>query len=149
MTSASENQAIALRWLNAFWGKSGDPSVIDDLLTLDAVLQCAIDEEYRGRQQVKNFGQQFRRAVPDFRVFAGDITCERDILILRWEGSGTHTGPAFVGMQIGPLPAASRKQILFAGHSAITIVGGQVAGEAVWSKLRRAQMQKMLKNFAL
>jgi len=149
MTTPSENRAIAMRWLNAFWDKSGDPAVIDDLLAYDAVLQCAVDEEYCGRQKVKDFGHQFRRAVPDFRVYAGDVTSERDIVILRWEGSGTHTGPAFAGLQIGPLSAASRQQVLFAGHSAISIAGGQIAGEAVWSKRREAQMKTRLKSFAL
>jgi SnoaL-like polyketide cyclase len=150
MTTASENRAIALRWLSVFWGQSGgDPGIVDDLSAPDVVLQCATDEEYRGRQEVKNFRERFREAIPDFRVYAGAVTSERDVVILRWEGIGTHTGPSFEAMQIGPLPAASREQVICAGHSAITIEDGKVAGEAVWSRQRQAQMQMMLKNLAL
>jgi hypothetical protein len=150
MTTASENRTIALRWLNAFWAHGGDQGVVDDLSTPDVVLQCAIDEEYRGRQEVKDFRQRFRQAIPDFHVYAGDATNEKDTVILRWEGSGTHTGPSFNAMQIGPLRAASRRQVICAGHSAITIEGGKVVGEAVWSRRRQAQMQKMmLRSFAL
>jgi hypothetical protein len=125
-------------------------SVVDDLSTTDVVLQCAIAEEYRGRQEVEDFRQRFRQAIPDFQVYAGDVTGERDIAILRWEGSGTHMGPAFEAMQIGPLPPASRQHVICAGHTAITIKGGKVAEETVWSKRRQAQIQKMmLRSFAL
>jgi hypothetical protein len=151
MTTASENRAIALRWLNAFWGQSGgDTGIVDDLSAPDVVLQCAIDEEYRGRQEVMDFRQRFRQAIPDFHVYTGDATSERDTVILRWEGSGTHVGPAFEAMQFGPLSPASRQQVMWTGHSAISIEGGKVVGEAVWSTRRQAQMQKiMLRSFAL
>jgi hypothetical protein len=42
MATASENRAIALRWLKTFWDKEGDPDAIDELSSPDVLLQCAM-----------------------------------------------------------------------------------------------------------
>jgi len=41
---------------------------------------------------------KLREAIPDFYLHASEITAEREIVIVNWEGGGTHTGPAFEGL---------------------------------------------------
>jgi len=49
----------------------------------------------------------FREAFPDLS-FAGtaDLIAEGDFVVGRWEGGGTHTGPAFSDFLAGALPRA-------------------------------------------
>ena len=47
----------------------------------------------------------------------------------RWEGGGTHTGPAFSGFLIGSLPAASGRKMQFTGTTVLRVENGKIAEE--------------------
>ena len=85
---------------------------------------------------------KLREAVPDFHLSASEITAEREIVIVNWQGGGTHTGPAFEGLQVDPLPAGSGHLITVVGHSVIKMEKGRIAGEWVWSTKRQHQMRE-------
>jgi hypothetical protein len=142
MTTLAENKAIAGRWFDAFWGKRSDPDVIEELASSDLVFQSAADQTCRGSQEALAFMTKLRQAVPDFHLSAGEITADREIVIVNWEGGGTHTGPAFEGLQMGPLPAGSGHLITVVGHSVIKMEDGRIAGEWVWSTERQHQMRE-------
>ena len=144
MTTLAENKAIAGRWFDAFWGKRSDPDVIEELAGPNLVFQSAADQTCRGSQEALAFMTKLREAVPDFHLSASEITAEREIVIVNWEGGGTHTGPAFEGLQVGPLPAGSGHLVTVAGHSVIEVKEGRIAGEWVWSIKRQHQMRDTL-----
>jgi SnoaL-like polyketide cyclase len=150
MTTLAENKAIAGRWFDAFWGKSSDPDVIEGLASPDLVFQSAADQTCRGSHQALAFMTKLREAIPDFYLRASEITAEREIVIVNWEGDGTHMGPAFDGLQISSLKAGSGAAVAVAGHSVIKVEEGRIAGEWVWSTNRQHQTRdELLKRFAL
>jgi SnoaL-like polyketide cyclase len=150
MTTLAENKAIVGRWFDAFWGKNSDPDVIEELASPDLVFECAANQTCRGRHEALAFMVKLREAIPDFFLRASEITAEREIVIVIWEGGGTHTGPAFEGLQLGSLQAGSGVLVAVAGHSVIKVEGGRIAGEWAWSTKRQHQTQnQLLKRFAL
>jgi predicted ester cyclase len=70
---------------------------------------------------------EFREAFPDLRVTAAaDFVCEGDYVVGRWEGSGTHTGPAYSDFLVGCLPAASGQKMRFAGTTILRVESGKI-----------------------
>ena len=60
------------------------------------LLQYSLHAPRRGRDDVRNFMMEFRAAFPDLNFWgAADLIAEGDYVVGRWEGGGTHTGPAF------------------------------------------------------
>ena len=54
------------------------------------------------------------------------------MVVVRWSGIGTHTGPAFDDFKIGPLPAASGRTVRLSGTTAVRVENGRIAEEAIW-----------------
>lgn len=134
------NKAIARRWFAHFWGNPCDLRAVEELAAPDILLQYSRDRPHHGIQAVKEFIAEFRAAFPDFEFRRlGPMLADRDIVVVRWEGSGRHTGPAYAGFQIGPLAAASRQRISLGGHTALRLCGGRIAEEAVWTTQRQAK----------
>jgi len=78
------------------------------------------------------------RAFPEIctaRVFlaavwgAAELIAEGDYVVGRWEGGGTHTGPAFSDFLIGSLPAASGRKMRFTGTTVLRVKSGKIAEE--------------------
>jgi ketosteroid isomerase-like protein len=150
MTTLAENKAIAGRWFDAFWGKRRDLDAIEDLASPDLVFESAADQTCRGRHEALAFVNNLREAIPDFYLHASEITAEREIVIVSWEAGGTHTGPAFDGLQLGSLQAGSGVMVAVAGHSVIKVENGRIAGEWVWSTKRQHQTRdELIKRSAL
>jgi hypothetical protein len=136
------NKAIADRWFTRLWGAPCDLGIVDELAMPDVLLQYSMHTQHRGRQAVKAFMAEFRTAFPDLGLRRiGALVADRCVVAVRWEGSGTHTGPAFNDFNIGPLPTASGRKILLSGHTAVRLEEGMVVEEAVWSTERKAQLR--------
>jgi len=54
---------------------------------------------------------------------------EGDVVVGRWEGGGTHTGPAFSDFLVGSLPAASGRKMRFTGTTVLRVENGKIAEE--------------------
>jgi hypothetical protein len=144
------NKAIVGRWFTAFWGGSCDLAIVDQLAAPDMVLQYSMHNPRRGQLAVKNFMADFREAFPDLHFQRiGALIADRDIVVVRWEGRGTHTGPAFHDFNIGPLPTASGRKIILSGHTAIRLEDNMIAEEAVWSMERKAQLRPITGGLVL
>src|SRR5262245_16711965 len=88
-------QAIVGRWFTEFWGKTYNLGVVDELAAPDMLLQYSLHEPRRGRDDIKAFMTDFRRAFPDLNFWGtADLIAEGDYVVGQWEGGGTHTGPA-------------------------------------------------------
>ncbi len=67
----------------------------------------------------------FRRAFPDLNFWgAADLIAEGDYVVGRWEGGGTHTGPAFSDFLVGSLPAATGLKMRFTGTTVLRLEKG-------------------------
>ena len=93
-------------------------------------LQYSLHEARRGREDIKAFMTDFREAFPDLNFWgAADLIAEGDYVVGRWEGGGTHTGPAFGDFLIGSLPAATGRKMRFTGTTVLRLNGGKIVEE--------------------
>jgi predicted ester cyclase len=130
MSKPDDNKAIVGRWFTGFWGKTYDPTIVDELAAPDMLLQYSLHEPRRGHDDIKDFMTGFREAFPDLS-FAGaaDLIAEGDYVVGRWQGGGTHTGPAFSDFLVGSLPAKTGKRMHFTGTTVLRVVNGRIAEE--------------------
>jgi predicted ester cyclase len=130
MPKEQDNKVIVGQWFKGFWGNPWNPDIVDDLAAPNMLLQYSLHAPRRGREDVKAFMTAFRDAFPDLS-FAGaaDLIAEGDYVVGRWEGGGTHTGPAFSDFLIGSLPAASGRKMRFTGTTVLRVTDGKIAEE--------------------
>jgi predicted ester cyclase len=130
MSREQDNKAIVGRWFEAFWGNPWNPQIIDELAASDMLLQYSLHAPRRGREDVRDFIMDFRAAFPDLKFWgAADLIAEGDYVVGRWEGGGTHTGPAFGDFLAGSLPAASGRKMHFTGTTVLRVENGKIAEE--------------------
>ena len=68
-------------------------------------------------------------APPVLKDLVSTVIAEGDYVVGRWEGGGTHTGPAFADFLIGSLPAASGRKMHFTGTTVLRVENGKIAEE--------------------
>jgi predicted ester cyclase len=130
MSREEENKAVVGRWFADFWGKTCNLGIVDELAAPDMLLQYSLHAPRRGRADIKAFMTDFRRAFPDLNFWgAADLIAEGDYVVGRWEGGGTHTGPAFRDFLIGSLPAATGRKMHFTGTTVLRLEGGKIVEE--------------------
>jgi predicted ester cyclase len=72
----------------------------------------------------------FREAFPDLSFSGvGELIAEGDYVVGRWQGGGTHTGPAFSDFLAGSLPAASGRRMYFTGTTVLRVEKGRIVEE--------------------
>ena len=130
MSRETENKAIVGRWFEGFWSNPWNPGIIDELAAPNMLLQYSLHAPRRGRDDVRNFMEGFRAAFPDLNFWgAAELIAEGDYVVGRWEGGGTHTGPAFSDFLVGALPAASGRKMRFTGTTVLRVEDGLIAEE--------------------
>jgi predicted ester cyclase len=130
MSKESDNKAIVGRWFTGFWGKMYNVTIVDELAAPDMLLQYSLHEPRRGRDDIKAFMNDFRAAFPDLNFWgAADLIAEGDYVVGRWEGGGTHTGPAFSDFLVGALPAKTGRKMKFTGTTVLKLKDGQIVEE--------------------
>ena len=106
MSKERDNKATIGRCVTGFLGEKCNLGIVDELAAPNMLLQYSLHEPRRGRDDIKAFMTDFREAFPDLNFWgAADLIAEGDYVVGRWEGGGTHTGPAFSDFLIGSLPA--------------------------------------------
>jgi predicted ester cyclase len=130
MSKEQDNKSLVGRWFTEFWGPICNLSIVDELAAPDMLLQYSLHEPRRGREDIKAFMSAFRQAFPDLNFWgAADLIAEGDYVVGRWEGGGTHTGPAFNDFLMGSLPAATGRKMHFTGTTVLRIANGKIAEE--------------------
>jgi steroid delta-isomerase-like uncharacterized protein len=82
---------------------------LDELLAPD----CVVHEYLPGlpgamnREVYNQFLAAFRSALPDIGNTIEDVIAEGDQVVVRWSGSGTHTGGDLMGIQAGGRPVVA------------------------------------------
>jgi predicted ester cyclase len=124
------NKAIVGRWFTDFWGETCNLGIVDELASPNMLLQYSLHDPRRGRQDIKAFMQDFRAAFPDLKFWgAADLIAEGDYVVGRWEGGGTHTGPAFSDFLAGSLPVATGRKMQFTGTTVLKLENGKIVEE--------------------
>jgi predicted ester cyclase len=130
MSREQDNKAIVGRWFKGFWGNPWNPKIIDELAAPNMLLQYSLHAPRRGREDVRDFMEGFRSAFPDLKFWgAADLIAESDYVVGRWEGGGTHTGPAFSDFLLGSLPPASGRKMHFTGTTVLRLQDGKISEE--------------------
>jgi predicted ester cyclase len=130
MSKEQENKDLVVRWFTGFWGKTYNPTIVDELAASDMLLQYSLHAPRRGHADIKAFMSDFREAFPDLNFWgAADLIAEGDYVVGRWEGGGTHTGSAFSDFLTGSLPAATGHKMHFTGTTVLRIENGKIAEE--------------------
>ena len=130
MSTTENNKAIVGRWFTDYWGETLNLSIVDELAAPDMLLQYSLHAPRRGHADIKAFMTDFRRAFPDLQFRgAADLIAEGDYVVGRWEGGGTHTGPAFSDFLVGSLPAATGKKMRFTGTTVLKLSDGKIVEE--------------------
>jgi predicted ester cyclase len=130
MSRETDNKAIVGQWFTKFWGKSVDLSVVDEIAAPAMLLQYSLHEPRRGHADIKAFMLNFRKSFPDLNFWgAADLIAEGDYVVGRWEGGGTHTGPAFSDFLVGSLPAATGRKMHFTGTTVLKLADGKIVEE--------------------
>jgi predicted ester cyclase len=130
MSKEQENKTIVGRWFTHFWGKTCNLGIVDEIAAPDMLLQYSLHEPRRGRDDIKSFMTDFRKAFPDLNFWGtADLLAEGDYVVGRWEGGGTHTGPAFADFLVGSLPAATGRKMHFTGTTVLKLVDGKIVEE--------------------
>lgn len=130
MSKENDNKALVGRWFTEFWGKACKLDIVDELAAPDMLLQYSLHAPRRGREDIRAFMSGFREAFPDLNFWGtADLIAEGDYVVGRWEGGGTHTGPAFSDFLVGSLPAESGRKMRFTGTTVLRIENGKIAEE--------------------
>ena len=130
MSKESDNKATVGRWFTDFWGETCNLGIVDDLAAPDMLLQYSLHKPRRGREDIKAFMTDCRAAFPDMKFWgAADLIAEGDYVVGRWEGGGTHTGPAFSDFLMGSLPQATGRKMRFTGTTVLKLEGGKIISE--------------------
>jgi predicted ester cyclase len=130
MSKLEDNKAIVGRWFDNFWGKTCNLNIVDELAAPDMLLQYSLHAPRRGRQEIKAFMTGFREAFPDLNFWgAAELIAEGDYVVGRWEGGGTHSGPAFSDFLVGSLPAATGRKMHFTGTTVLKLKNGKIVEE--------------------
>jgi predicted ester cyclase len=131
MCKEDDNKALVGRWFKDFWSAPSDLTVVDELAAPDVLLQYSPGTPRRGRDAVRAFRASLRDAFPDLAIAGARPIADRDMVVARWSGIGTHSGPAF-DFTIGPFPAASGRTVRLSGTTAVRVENGKIAEEAIW-----------------
>jgi predicted ester cyclase len=130
MSKESDNKAIVGRWFTDFWGEICNLNIVDELAAPDMLLQYSLHEPRRGRDDIKAFMSDFRKAFPNLNFWGTtDLIAEGDFVVGRWEGGGTHTGPAFRDFLAGSLPANTGRKMKFTGTTVLKLKDGMIVEE--------------------
>jgi predicted ester cyclase len=130
MSKEQDNKAIVGRWFSEFWGKDCNLGVVDAVAAPDMLLQYSLHEPRHGREDIRAFMTGFRAAFPDLNFWGtADLIAEGEYVVGRWEGGGTHTGPAFDDFIVGSLPAATGRRMHFTGTTVLRVRDGQILEE--------------------
>jgi len=130
MPNLEANKAIVGRWFTEFWGETCNLGVVDELAAPDMVLHYSLHEPRRGHADIKAFITDFRNAFPDLNFWGtAELIAEGDYVVGRWEGGGTHTGPAFDDFLAGSLPANTGRRMRFTGTTVLKVKDGKIVEE--------------------
>ena len=96
MSREDDNKAVVGRWFTHFWGKEYNPAIVDELAAPDMLLQYSLHAPRRGRDAIKAFMKDFRKAFPDLKGWATTSTA----CSAKWDSLGGYGEMSVVGESV-------------------------------------------------
>ncbi len=125
-----KNKEIVGLWFTRFWGRTVDLGVVDELAAPDMLLKYSLHAPRRGREAIRTFMVGFRTAFPNLNFWGtADLIAEGDVVVGRWAGGGTHTGPDFGDFFAGSLSPATGRFMHFTGTTVLKLKSGMIVEE--------------------
>ena len=104
--------------------------IVDELAAPDMLLKYSLHEPRKGREDIKAFMTDFRKAFPDLNFWGtADLIAVGDYVVGQWDGGGTHTGPSFTDFLAGSLPANTGRKMRFTGTTVLKLKDGKIVEE--------------------
>lgn len=114
---SEQNKALAQRFYEEVFNKK-KLDAIDELCAPDFVDHNAMPGQAPGAKGLKDVFAAFFRGLPDLRITIQELVAERDIVVVRFSGTATHTGEL-----MGAAP--SGKAVTMRGMDMIRIKNGK------------------------
>jgi steroid delta-isomerase-like uncharacterized protein len=86
-----DSKTVRLRYHDAW--NAGDAVALDGLMAPDVVNHSPLAGQAPGREGFKQALGWMRGGVPDLTITIGAQVAEGDLVVTRWTGTGTHSGP--------------------------------------------------------
>jgi steroid delta-isomerase-like uncharacterized protein len=102
-TTAEENVALIRRWYDEALNRRM-PEVFAEVLWPNAVLHLGVFPDALGVEAVTNSLGTLTAGFPDLSYTVDDVIADHDRVLVRWSGTGTHTGAAFLGVETSGKP---------------------------------------------
>jgi len=118
--SLETNKAIAQRWNVELFNTGAPVDVADEFVAPDFLDHSGPPWQPAGLAGAKWITSAFRAALPDIHSQVDAVIAERDLVVIRWSGGGTHLGELF-----GVPP--SGKSISVNGTHIFRIANGRIA----------------------
>src|SRR5687767_3117983 len=92
-----ESQAmkdLVVRFVDEFWSSGNLDTATREMMTSDVVVH---EPKVKGGgiEGLKDFAMMLRSAFPDWYSTPEELLAEGDMVVERWTGRGTHSGPLF------------------------------------------------------
>ena len=134
--SAAENKAIVRRFAEVIFDEKAFDRA-DDVALTDYFDHGAMPGQLPGLHGAKQKWAMWVAGCPDLRVSIHHLFAEGDLVAMRWQADGTHTG-ALLGLP------PSGKHFHFAGMSIFRVADGKVAEQwEAWDKLDLLQQLQL------
>lgn len=89
--SADYNRKLVLQW-QEIWN-TGQTDKLSEVITSDFVCHYLTDGEWRGVEGAKTEITNWRKLFPDWHEEVLDFIIEKDKVVIRYNSTGTHSGP--------------------------------------------------------
>ena len=130
MSKQDDNKAVVGRWFTEFWGKDVNLAVVDEIAAPDMLLEIFAARASPRARRHQGVHDRLPRRVPRPELLGDGRSDRRGRHVVgRWEGGGTHTGPAFNDFLVGSLPAATGRKMRFTGTTVLKVIDGRIVEE--------------------
>jgi steroid delta-isomerase-like uncharacterized protein len=119
---SEQNKTLTRRFYEEVFNKK-NVNVIDELCAPGVVDHSPLPGQRPGSAGLKDVFRDYFKAFPDMSLTAHEMIAEGDIVVTRFTGQGTHSGPLFGS-------AATGKKVSFTGIDMIRIKDGKAT--EVW-----------------
>jgi len=130
---SADNIALAHRWFEEVWNK-GRTAAIDEMMDQSCVVH-GLGDAPMGPADFKAFHNSYVGAFPDVSLKVDEVVADRDIIAIRWSGTGRHAGNA-LGFD------ATNKQVQFRGMSFVRVHDGKIVEG--WNSFDELGMMRQL-----
>ena len=127
---SEQNKSLTRRFYEEVFNKK-NLNVIDELCAPGFVDHSALPGQKPGSAGLKDVFRDYFKAFPDMSVTTHEMIAEGDVVVTRFTGQGTHSGPLF-----GSAPTG--KKVSFTGIDMIRIKDGKAI--EVWHEGNEAAM---------